>query len=167
MLSKSFIYRKNRNLYAQILLQMLQKEHLQEPFTKKPVHGKLATIPAYMVSTVLYALLSSWSSELIINVTVLSFLSNLITLKACQTLRFPITRRVLLYLELISGKRGDRTSIIVMVALCANHYSPELRYLTSLITAVKGCKHKREACAQRTGSCVFRHNQKMLTNISR
>ena len=37
--------------------------------------------------------------------------------------QFPITRRVSLYLELISGKRWDRTSIIVMVALSANHYS--------------------------------------------
>ena len=36
---------------------------------------------------------------------------------------FPIARRVSLYLELISGRCGDRTSIIVMVALCANHYS--------------------------------------------
>ena len=36
---------------------------------------------------------------------------------------FPITRRISLYLELISDKRGDRTSIIVMVALSANHYS--------------------------------------------
>ena len=28
-----------------------------------------------------------------------------------------------LYLELISDERGDRTCIIVMVALSANHYS--------------------------------------------
>ena len=42
---------------------------------------------------------------------------------------FQITRRISLYLELISGKRGDRTSIIVTVALCANHYSTRAEIL--------------------------------------
>ena len=36
---------------------------------------------------------------------------------------FPIVRRVSLYLELISKEHGDQTDIIVMVALCTNHYS--------------------------------------------
>ena len=36
---------------------------------------------------------------------------------------FPIARRVSLYLELISDESGDRTSIIVMLALSANLYS--------------------------------------------
>ena len=36
---------------------------------------------------------------------------------------FPIVRRVSLFLEVISDERGDRTSIIVMVALSASHYS--------------------------------------------
>ena len=44
-----------------------------------------------------------------------------IDLKACQTLK--LVKCVSLYLELISGRCGDRTSIIVTVALCANHYS--------------------------------------------
>ena len=43
--------------------------------------------------------------------------------KTCQTLRSQSPRRVSLYLELISDERGDRTSIIVTVALCAKHYS--------------------------------------------
>ena len=43
--------------------------------------------------------------------------------KSLSNTLFPITRRVSLYLELISGKRGERISIIVMVALCAIHYS--------------------------------------------
>lgn len=43
-------FRKNRNLYSQILLQMLQRRQLKEPFTKPPDYGKLPTIPAYMVS---------------------------------------------------------------------------------------------------------------------
>ena len=54
-----------------------------------------------------------------------------INLKACETL--PIVRRISLYLELISDKRGDRTSIIAMAALSAKTITPpELRYLTSL-----------------------------------
>ena len=36
---------------------------------------------------------------------------------------FPIVRRVSLYLENISDDRGDRTSIIAMVAPSANHFS--------------------------------------------
>ena len=36
---------------------------------------------------------------------------------------FPIVRRVSLYFQIESDERGDRTGIIVMVALSANHYS--------------------------------------------
>ncbi|XP_057311173.1 centrosomal protein of 112 kDa-like [Hydractinia symbiolongicarpus] len=42
------VERKNRNLYAQILLHMLLKDEIREPFLMKPSHGKLPTIPAYM-----------------------------------------------------------------------------------------------------------------------
>ena len=48
--STSQTERKNRNLYAQILLKMLQKTHLKKPFTEKPNTGKLPTIPVYMSS---------------------------------------------------------------------------------------------------------------------
>ena len=41
--------RKNRNLYVQILAQMLRRENIKEPFNRVPERGKLPTIPAYMV----------------------------------------------------------------------------------------------------------------------
>lgn len=40
--------KRNRNLYAQILLKMLRRSHLKKPFTGKPLPGKLPTIPVYM-----------------------------------------------------------------------------------------------------------------------
>eukprot|EP00111_Clytia_hemisphaerica_P002603 TCONS_00007398-protein len=40
--------RKNRNLYAQIMVQILKNGKIKEPFTTAPTAGKLPTIPAYM-----------------------------------------------------------------------------------------------------------------------
>ncbi|KAM4717696.1 centrosomal protein of 112 kDa isoform 2-T2 [Anableps anableps] len=40
--------RKNRNMYAQLLLSMLKRGILDGPFTTKPESGKLKTLPAYM-----------------------------------------------------------------------------------------------------------------------
>ncbi|NXR52748.1 CE112 protein, partial [Hippolais icterina] len=40
--------RENRNLYAKLLLHMLQKGVLEGPFRKKPEEGMLKTLPAYM-----------------------------------------------------------------------------------------------------------------------
>merc|ERR1711962_1381386 len=40
--------RKNCNLYAQILLKMLQRGHVKKPFASKPTPGKLPTVPVYM-----------------------------------------------------------------------------------------------------------------------
>uniref|UniRef100_A0A8C6PLN5 Centrosomal protein 112 n=1 Tax=Nothobranchius furzeri TaxID=105023 RepID=A0A8C6PLN5_NOTFU len=41
--------RKNRNMYARVLLHMLKRGVLEGPFTSKPEHGGLKTLPAYMV----------------------------------------------------------------------------------------------------------------------
>ncbi|NWV95260.1 CE112 protein, partial [Machaerirhynchus nigripectus] len=41
--------RENRNLYAKLLLHMLQRGVLDGPFTQKPEEGMLKTLPAYMV----------------------------------------------------------------------------------------------------------------------
>lgn len=41
--------RKNRNMYARLLLHMLKRGILEGPFTTKPEPGKLKTLPAYMV----------------------------------------------------------------------------------------------------------------------
>ncbi|NXS26700.1 CE112 protein, partial [Pomatostomus ruficeps] len=40
--------RENRNLYAKLLLRMLQRGVLDGPFTQKPEEGMLRTLPAYM-----------------------------------------------------------------------------------------------------------------------
>ncbi|NXB77749.1 CE112 protein, partial [Donacobius atricapilla] len=40
--------RENRNLYAKLLLHMLQRGVLDGPFSKKPEEGMLKTLPAYM-----------------------------------------------------------------------------------------------------------------------
>ncbi|NXC10346.1 CE112 protein, partial [Orthonyx spaldingii] len=40
--------RENRNLYARLLLHMLQRGVLDGPFTQKPEEGMLRTLPAYM-----------------------------------------------------------------------------------------------------------------------
>ncbi|XP_070398835.1 centrosomal protein of 112 kDa isoform X2 [Nothobranchius furzeri] len=40
--------RKNRNMYARVLLHMLKRGVLEGPFTSKPEHGGLKTLPAYM-----------------------------------------------------------------------------------------------------------------------
>lgn len=41
--------RKNRNLYAKLLLHMLQRGVLEGPFTQRPEPGTLKTLPSYMV----------------------------------------------------------------------------------------------------------------------
>ncbi len=43
--------RKNRNMYARLLLHMLRKGVLEGPFTHKPEAGILKTLPTYMVNT--------------------------------------------------------------------------------------------------------------------
>uniref|UniRef100_A0A669D8S5 Centrosomal protein 112 n=1 Tax=Oreochromis niloticus TaxID=8128 RepID=A0A669D8S5_ORENI len=43
------IGRKNRNMYARLLLQMLKRGVLDGPFTSKPEPGSLKTLPTYMV----------------------------------------------------------------------------------------------------------------------
>ncbi|KAK2833497.1 hypothetical protein Q5P01_017386 [Channa striata] len=40
--------RKNRNMYARLLIQMLKKGVLEAPFTSKPEHGGLKALPTYM-----------------------------------------------------------------------------------------------------------------------
>uniref|UniRef100_A0A8C6WNQ1 DUF4485 domain-containing protein n=1 Tax=Neogobius melanostomus TaxID=47308 RepID=A0A8C6WNQ1_9GOBI len=40
--------RKNRNVYARLLLQMLRRGVLDGPFSHKPEHGTLKTLPTYM-----------------------------------------------------------------------------------------------------------------------
>ncbi|NWH34378.1 CE112 protein, partial [Chloropsis hardwickii] len=40
--------RENRNLYAKLLLHMLQRGVLEGPFSRKPEEGMLKTLPAYM-----------------------------------------------------------------------------------------------------------------------
>ncbi|NXY64209.1 CE112 protein, partial [Callaeas wilsoni] len=40
--------RENRNLYAKLLLHMLQRGVLDDPFSQKPEEGMLRTLPAYM-----------------------------------------------------------------------------------------------------------------------
>ena len=44
-------------------------------------------------------------------------------MKGFQTLRSQLSDAFSLYLEIISDKRGDRTSIIATATLNANHYS--------------------------------------------
>lgn len=46
--------RKNRNLYAKLLLHMLRRGVLEGPFTHRPESGTLKTLPSYMVSTIGY-----------------------------------------------------------------------------------------------------------------
>jgi len=40
--------RKNRNLHAQILFQMLRRGSLTEPFNEEPANGPLQVLPAYL-----------------------------------------------------------------------------------------------------------------------
>ena len=48
--SSPFCFRKNRNMYAQVLLAMLKRDLIEEPFSQHPESGPLPTMPAYMVS---------------------------------------------------------------------------------------------------------------------
>ena len=41
--------RKNRNLYAKLLLHMLRRGVLEGPFTQRPEPGTLRALPSYMV----------------------------------------------------------------------------------------------------------------------
>lgn len=40
--------RKNRNLYAQLLLHMVKRGLLEDPFTRRPEAGPLQALPSYM-----------------------------------------------------------------------------------------------------------------------
>ncbi|GCB80194.1 hypothetical protein scyTo_0018897 [Scyliorhinus torazame] len=44
--------RKNRNMYAKLLLHMLRRGVLEGPFTHRPETGSLKTLPSYMVQNV-------------------------------------------------------------------------------------------------------------------
>ncbi|TRY54239.1 hypothetical protein DNTS_035431, partial [Danionella cerebrum] len=55
--------RKNRNLYARLLLLMLRKGILEDPFTHRPEEGSLKTLPTYMVNTTLTASFSIYFDE--------------------------------------------------------------------------------------------------------
>ncbi|CAB3998794.1 centrosomal of 112 kDa-like [Paramuricea clavata] len=44
----SLLSRKNRNMYAQVLLAMLKRDLIEEPFSQQPEAGPLPTMPAYM-----------------------------------------------------------------------------------------------------------------------
>lgn len=46
--------RENRNLYAKLLLHMLQRGVLEGPFSQKPEEGMLKPLPAYMVSVIFW-----------------------------------------------------------------------------------------------------------------
>ena len=48
------IYRKNRNLYAQLLLHMVKRGLLEDPFTRRPEAGPLQALPSYMVGLLLF-----------------------------------------------------------------------------------------------------------------
>lgn len=43
--------RKNRNMYARLLVQMLKRGVLELPFTSRPEPGSLKTLPTYMART--------------------------------------------------------------------------------------------------------------------
>lgn len=45
--------RRNRNSYAKLLLHMLKRGVLEDPFTHEPEPGMLKTLPSYMVSVTL------------------------------------------------------------------------------------------------------------------
>lgn len=47
--SPGLVGRKNRNMYARLLLHMLKRGLLELPFTVKPASGPLKTLPTYMV----------------------------------------------------------------------------------------------------------------------
>lgn len=47
--SPALLGRKNRNMYARLLLHMLKRGLLELPFTVKPGPGPLKTLPTYMV----------------------------------------------------------------------------------------------------------------------
>lgn len=44
--------RKNRNLYAKLLLHMLKRGVIEGPFIHRPEPGTLKTLPSYMVSVI-------------------------------------------------------------------------------------------------------------------
>lgn len=44
--------RKNRNLYAKLLLHMLKRGVLEGPFAHRPEPGTLKTLPSYMVGVI-------------------------------------------------------------------------------------------------------------------
>ena len=48
-ISRSSSHRKNRNLYAQLLLHMVKRGLLEDPFTRRPEAGQLQPLPSYMV----------------------------------------------------------------------------------------------------------------------
>uniref|UniRef100_A0A673CDR4 Centrosomal protein 112 n=1 Tax=Sphaeramia orbicularis TaxID=375764 RepID=A0A673CDR4_9TELE len=52
--------RRNRNLYARLLLHMLKRGDLEGPFNTKPEPGTLKTLPTYMVMTNLQLLQTSF-----------------------------------------------------------------------------------------------------------
>ena len=51
-ISRSFSHRKNRNLYAQLLLHMVKRGLLEDPFTRRPEAGPLQPLPSYMVQNI-------------------------------------------------------------------------------------------------------------------
>lgn len=63
-LIKLFItcWRKNRNLYAQLLLQMVKRGLLEEPFTRRPEAGPLQALPSYMVCHLCYYIFPAFQS---------------------------------------------------------------------------------------------------------
>lgn len=44
--------RKNRNLYAKLLLHMLKRGVIEGPFIHRPEPGTLKTLPSYMVGVI-------------------------------------------------------------------------------------------------------------------
>lgn len=55
--------RKNRNMYARLLLHMLKRGVLEGPFTSRPEPGSLKMLPAYMVGR----------TDVITNIAIMSF----------------------------------------------------------------------------------------------
>ena len=77
----------------------------------------------------------------LINVRFLKIFHNISISEGLSNTPFSIVRRISLYLELISDKCGDRTSIIATAALSANHYSIRAQ-IFDIVPSYFGCNLK-------------------------
>jgi hypothetical protein len=68
--------RKNRNLYAKLLLHMLKRGVLEGPFTHRPEPGTLKTLPSYMVGTIEHKCISFISLKVNVKLGVVAYSFN-------------------------------------------------------------------------------------------